>query len=76
MYFVTAFQCVADKTPFHIPKRITAPYVIHAEEIINMSYSHSETVSSVRISFSELHMTSEKWFQGMFKFAYMSANCT
>ena len=33
--------------PFVIPMKISKEYVIYAEELVNVSYSHSETFSSV-----------------------------
>ena len=45
-----AFQCIAKEQPLHIPEYITQNYLKNAEEVVNMSYSHSETFSSVSIN--------------------------
>ena len=47
--YCNAFDCVLNNKPFHIPIEISKEYVAHAEDIINTSYVHSETFSSVSI---------------------------
>ena len=47
--FVLAFQCIADGKPVKIHTEISKEFVKHAEEAINVSYSHSETFSSINI---------------------------
>ena len=44
-----AFQCILHAKPLNIPREITAEYVRFAEEIADISYSQSETFSSVSI---------------------------
>ena len=45
--FSIAFQCILHGKPLDIPTEITAEYVRFAEEIAAISYSQSETFSSV-----------------------------
>ena len=45
--FTSAFQCILHGHPFDIPMEITGEYVRFAEEIADISYSQSETFSSV-----------------------------
>ena len=47
--FTSAFQCILHGNPLEIPMEITAEYVRFAEEIADISYSQSETFSSVCI---------------------------
>ena len=44
---ITAFQCVLNGRPIHIPTQIDVEFVRFAEEITEISYSQSETFSSV-----------------------------
>ena len=48
--FPSAFQCVLHGRPIHIPTEITAEFVRYAEEIADISYSQSETFSSICVS--------------------------
>ena len=45
--FPSAFQCILHGRPINIPTEITAEFVRYAEEIADISYSQSETFSSV-----------------------------
>ena len=45
---LSAFQCVLHGEPLNIPTEISADFVRYAEEIADISYSQSETFSSVR----------------------------
>ena len=47
--FLLAFQCIANGRPVKIPTEISKEFVKHAEEAVNVSYSHSEMFSSVNI---------------------------
>ena len=54
MYVITinvivkiAFQCIANGQPLDVPIQISKDFVKHAEEAVNVSYSHSETFSLV-----------------------------
>ena len=45
--YCEAFKCVKEGRQFAIGSKIPAIFVKNAEEIVTMSYSHSETFSSV-----------------------------
>ena len=49
--FLLAFQCIANGRPVKIPTEISKEFVKHAEEAVNVSYSHSETFSFVNMDF-------------------------
>ena len=55
---IVAFECVLEGKPIVVPGEISGSFVRHAEEIAEISYSQSETFSSVScggIGFSVLH---------------------
>ena len=45
--YIIGFQCILHGNPFNILREITAEYVRFAEEVADISYSQSETFSSV-----------------------------
>ena len=47
IFIYLAFQCIAKGQTMNIPEYITCSYVKNAEEVVNMSYSYSETFSLV-----------------------------
>ena len=47
--FLLAFQCIANGRPVKIPTEISKEFVKHADEVVNISYSHSEMFPSVNI---------------------------
>ena len=51
IYYVSAFECILKAEPITIPTSIDGSFVRFAEEIAEISYSQSETFSSVRTYF-------------------------
>ena len=51
IYYVSAFECILKGEPITIPTSIDGSFMRFAEEIAEISYSQSETFSSVRIDF-------------------------
>ena len=49
LHLLNSLQCILHAKPLNIPREITAEYVRFAEEIADISYSQSETFSSVSI---------------------------
>ena len=39
-----AFQCIVNGKPFQVPIEISKEFVKHAEEAVNVSYSHSVNI--------------------------------
>ena len=54
--FISAFQCILHSRPLDIPTEISADYVRYAEEITDISYSQSETFSSVSCILNVSHL--------------------
>ena len=44
---ICSFSVYSQGQPMNIPEYITCSYVKNAEEVVNMSYSHSEIFSSI-----------------------------
>ena len=51
IYYVSAFECILKGEPITIPTSIDGSFMRFAEEIAEISYSQSETFSSVRTYF-------------------------
>ena len=47
LILLSAFMCIANGKPFHIPLKIDVQCVKSAESIVNSSYSHAEVFTSV-----------------------------